>query len=224
MTNTSTAAHLDGLEAAILDYNGVIGVQPSPAQWGELAELAGWHPQDAEAFQTAFWKRRTAYDEGAITTHVFWDGLLRGGLSARPGSALLTALTHADTQMWMSTDPAVLEVVRAAHRAGIPMVLLSNAPRPLAAALDETDWCVTLFSKSVYSARIGVNKPHHRAYQAALSAVRWPSPERTLFVDDRADNVAAAARLGLRSHHYTGDLAELARQLTQSAGQLARGT
>ncbi|MCX4826564.1 HAD family phosphatase [Streptomyces sp. NBC_01142] len=219
---TPTTLRRRRLEAAILDYNGVLGVQPSPTQWRGLAELAGWPAQEAAAFQKAFWKRRTAYDEGTITTHVFWDGLLRGGLSARPGSALLAELTHADTQMWTTIDPAVLEVLHAAHRAGTPLVLLSNAPRPLAAALDATDWCATLFTKTVYSARIGVNKPHRRAYEAALAVAGWPSPEQTLFVDDRADNVEAAARLGLLSSHYTGDPGELARHLTQPAGQLAR--
>ncbi|MET9779136.1 HAD-IA family hydrolase [Streptomyces sp. NPDC006367] len=221
MTTTASTVHPDRLEAAILDYNGVLGVQPDLTHWKALAELAGWAPQDVKAFQKAFWQRRTAYDEGTITSEVFWAGLLRGGLVAPPGSPLLAALTHADTQMWTTVDPAVLAALHAAHRAGTPLVLLSNAPLPLAAALDATDWCTTLFTKTVYSARIGVNKPHRRAYEVALAAAGWPAPERTLFADDRADNVEAAASLGLRGHHYTGDAGELARQLTQPTGQPA---
>ncbi|KFG71446.1 HAD-IA family hydrolase [Streptomyces mutabilis] len=221
MTTAASTAHRDRLEAAILDYNGVLGIHPGSAHWKALAELAGWAPQDVKAFQKAFWQRRTAYDEGTITTEVFWSGLLRSGLVAPPGSPLLAALTHADTQMWTTVDPAVLDVLHAAHRAGTPLVLLSNAPLALAAALDSTNWCRTLFTKTVYSARIGVNKPHRRAYEAALAAAGWPAPERTLFADDRADNVEAASSLGLRGYHFTGDADELARQLIQGAGQLA---
>ncbi|MER8119133.1 HAD-IA family hydrolase [Streptomyces sp. NPDC094031] len=221
MTTTASTLHHDPLEAAILDYNGVLGLQPHPAQWTALAELAGWAAQDVKAFQRAFWQRRTAYDEGTVTSEVFWAGLLRGDLLAPPGSALLSALTHADTQMWTAVDPGVLDVLHAAHRAGTPLVLLSNAPLPLAAVLDATDWCTTLFTRTVYSARIGVNKPHRRAYEAALAAAGWPAPERTLFADDRTDNVDAAAALGLRGHHYTGDAVELARQLARPVGQPA---
>jgi hypothetical protein len=40
-------------------------------------------------------------------------------------------------------------------------------------------------------------------------------PGRTLFIDDRADNVRAAANLGLRTLHYRGDATEMARHLPQ---------
>ncbi|MEU8471626.1 HAD-IA family hydrolase [Streptomyces sp. NPDC029006] len=68
-------------------------------------------------------------------------------------------------------------------------------------------------AKSVFSARIGVNKPNSRAYEAALDALGWPSPDRTLFVDDRLDNCQAAERLGLCTVHYAGDTQALVRQL-----------
>ncbi|MEU9167723.1 HAD-IA family hydrolase [Streptomyces sp. NPDC048420] len=211
--STRTAHEISGLEAVIYDYNGVIGRQPTPPQWIGLGELAGWSAQEIPAFQTAFWQRREEYDEGTLTSEEFWSGLLRGGRTARPGDSLLAALVQTDTQMWMNTDPAVLEILRAAHAAGIPGTLLSNAPRPLADALDATDWCATLITRAVYSARIGINKPAPRAYEAALAAAGHPRPERTLFVDDRLDNVEAARRLGLRTHHYTGNAAALARLL-----------
>ncbi|MEU0942339.1 HAD-IA family hydrolase [Streptomyces canus] len=211
--STRPANEISGLEAVIYDYNGVIGRQPTASQWIGLGELAGWSAQEIQAFQTAFWQRREEYDEGTLASAEFWAGLLRGGRTARPGSSLLAKLVQADTQMWMTTDAAVLEVLRAAHAAGIRGTLLSNAPRPLADALDATDWCATLITKAVYSARIGINKPAQRAYEAAIAAAGHPRPERTLFVDDRLDNVVAAQRLGLHTHHYTGNAAALARLL-----------
>ncbi|MET9777971.1 HAD family phosphatase [Streptomyces sp. NPDC006367] len=210
---------VDQLEAVIIDYNGVIGRQPTPEMWSRLAVTAGWPAARIEIFMRAFWGRRPAYDAGEISDHAFWQDLVRGGQEAGPGSELLAALRRADTQMWTRTDPAVLEVLHHAHAAGVPMVLLSNAPLPLASALDEAAWCATLMSRTVYSARIGVNKPDTRAYEAAFMAAGWPTPRQTLFVDDRADNIEAAARLGMSTLHFEGDAAELASRLPQATAQ-----
>jgi putative hydrolase of the HAD superfamily len=205
-----------GLEAVILDYNGVVGLQPDRDQWISLAALAGWPADDLKAFMTAFWRYREDYDAGAISTHVFWSRLLRNGSAAPPGSALLAALRSQDISMWTATDPAVLEVLRSVRAgSGVTMVLLSNAPAPLGDALDREEWCATLMSKALYSARLGCNKPNERAYTAAMAAAGWPDPSRTLFVDNLEPNCTAAARLGLRTLHFRGDATELARHLPQ---------
>jgi putative hydrolase of the HAD superfamily len=217
MTNTNPSATTGpDLAAVILDYNGVIGQQPTVDEWGRLASLAGWSPKEADTFQRAFWRQRELYDAGSISTHAFWSPLLRGGRHAPVGSTLLEELRATDVAMWTTTDDAVLQVLRAAHAAsGVPMVLLSNAPATLGDALDSTEWCATLISKALYSAHLGCNKPDERAYQAAMAAAGWPDPARTLFIDDRASNCTAAASLGLRTLHFTGDAAELARHLPQ---------
>lgn len=67
--------------------------------------------------------------------------------------------------------------------------------------------------RPIKSARIGVNKPHKRAYEAALKAAGMPHPAKTLFVDDRLDKVEAAEQLGLQGLHYTGAPAALAHRL-----------
>lgn len=47
-----------------------------------------------------------------------------------------------------------------------------------------------------------------------LAASRFGRDPRTmLFIDDNADNIAAAARLGWHVHHFTGDAAALEREL-----------
>jgi putative hydrolase of the HAD superfamily len=214
LVSALSRTELPDLEAVLLDYNGVIGLQPDADDWRQLATLAGWSEDTTEDFEAAFWKRRTPYDEGTITTSTFWSGLLRGDRTAPPGSALLDALRETDTEMWTRTDPEVLRILHAAQTTtGVPMVLISNAPRPLADRLDESEWCATLMSRALYSARLGVNKPAQRAYEAALAAANWPAPERTLFVDNLLENCLAAAQLGLRTLHYTGDPGDLARHL-----------
>jgi putative hydrolase of the HAD superfamily len=200
-------------DAIILDYNGVIGQMPTKEDWARLAQLCGWPAERVSAFQKAFWANRDAYDEGRITTGQFWSPLLRA--AGRRGSALLLSeLEAADMAMWSVPDDGVLVLLRRLQQEqGVPMVLLSNAPAPLAEVLDRTAWRAELMQQSVYSAHIGCNKPAPRAYQAALVAAGSPHPGRTLFVDDREANCAAAAALGMATHHFRGDLAALAAAL-----------
>jgi putative hydrolase of the HAD superfamily len=98
------------------------------------------------------------------------------------------------------------------------MVLLSNAPHPLSDVLDTHDWCRQLMTQALYSARLEVCKPDPAAYQLALQATGAADPQRVLFIDDRADNCRTAARLGLRTLHYTGSPADLEAALLTTTG------
>jgi putative hydrolase of the HAD superfamily len=114
--------------------------------------------------------------------------------------------------MWTSTDDHVVEILHHTHWAGLPMVLLSNAPAHLSDVLDRHDWR-RLMTHALYSARLEVCKPDSAVYQQALQATGVRDPQRVLFVDDRADNCHAAHRLGLRTLQYTGRPATLAAAL-----------
>lgn len=61
------------------------------------------------------------------------------------------------------------------------------------------------------SCYLGLRKPDPKIYQVALDVLQR-DPEDTAFIDDRAENVAAAAKLGIQAIHYTGS-EELAQEL-----------
>ncbi|MFE2587696.1 HAD family hydrolase [Streptomyces anthocyanicus] len=204
---TPTTAHA-GLDAVILDYNGVIGLQPTTAQWLRLARTALWPEDDLPAFQNAFRNARPAYDAGHLSDLAYWATVL----GHHPGARRLRELRDADTDMWTSTDDHVVEVLEYAHASGLPLVLLSNAPRHLSDILDGHPWRC-LMTHAFYSARLQVCKPDPAAYQHAMNATGTADPHRVLFVDDRADNCHAARRLGLRTLHYTGRPTDLAAAL-----------
>ncbi|MGW0222873.1 HAD family hydrolase [Streptomyces tendae] len=205
MTPTTAQA---GLDAVILDYNGVIGLQPTTDQWLCLARTALWPEDDLSAFQHAFWTARSAYDAGQLSDLAYWATVL----GHHPGARRLRELRDADTDMWTFTDDRVVEVLDHAHESGLPLVLLSNAPRHLSDVLDRHPWR-RLMTHAFYPARIQVCKPDPAAYQHAMNATGAADPHRVLFVDDRADNCRAARRLGLRTLHYTGHPTDLATAL-----------
>ncbi|MER6031579.1 HAD-IA family hydrolase [Streptomyces sp. NPDC001851] len=200
------------LVAVILDYNGVIGLQPTRSQWLRLARIASWSEDDLTGFQRAFWSAREPYDAGQLSDMAYWARVL----GSHPDPRLLRELLAADTDMWTATDERVLSALRRAHRTGLPMVLLSNAPRHLSDVLDTHDWR-PMMTQALYSARLEACKPDPAAYRHALAATGAGNPERVLFVDDRADNCHAARNLGLTALHYTGRPADLEGALLPTA-------
>ncbi|MGQ4331424.1 MULTISPECIES: HAD family hydrolase [Streptomyces] len=206
---TRTSASPIGVDALILDYNGVLGLQPSTAMWTRLADLAEWPDRHLPSFQDAFWAPRNAYDAGELSDLAYWAKVL----GHHPGPRWLRTLRAADTAMWTRTDPRVLDVLYRARAAELPMVLLSNAPAHLSDVLDATVWRRELMDDALYSARLGLCKPDPAVYERALAATGVAEPARVLFVDDREDNCRAAAQLGLRTLHYTGQSAYPERQL-----------
>lgn len=206
---TRTSASPIGVDALILDYNGVLGLQPSTAMWTRLADLAEWAARHLPSFQDAFWAPRNAYDAGELSDLAYWAKVL----GHHPGPRWLRTLRAADTAMWTRTDPRVLDVLYRARAAELPTVLLSNAPAHLSDVLDATVWRRELMDDALYSARLGLCKPDPAVYERALAATGVAEPSRVLFVDDREDNCRAAAQLGLRTLHYTGQPGYLERQL-----------
>ncbi|MGW0137519.1 HAD-IA family hydrolase [Streptomyces calvus] len=201
-----------GLDAVILDYNGVIGLQPTRGQWLHLARTANWPEDDLAGFQRAFWSAREPYDAGQLSDLAYWAKVL----GSHPSPSLLRELRATDTAMWTATDGRVLGILNRIRETGLPMVLLSNAPLHLSDVLDSQDWR-RLMTQTLYSARLEVCKPNATAYQHALQTLGDTHPRRVLFIDDRADNCHAARCLGLRTLHYTDQPADLEAALLPTA-------
>jgi putative hydrolase of the HAD superfamily len=70
--------------------------------------------------------------------------------------------------------------------------------------------CFDAFFSSCY---LGLRKPDRKIYQVALDVLQR-DPEEVVFIDDRAENAAAAASLGIHAIRYEGSAA-LARTLEQ---------
>ena len=65
-----------------------------------------------------------------------------------------------------------------------------------------------LFQVIVDSSEVGMRKPDPRIFELALARLGGIAPERALFLDDAASNVAAAERLGIRSVLVRSDLSD----------------
>ena len=78
------------------------------------------------------------------------------------------------------------------------------------------------FNAFFSSCYVGLRKPDRKIYQVALDVLQ-SDPEEVVFIDDRAENVAAAASLGIHAIQYEGSAmlaAKLAELGISATGQL----
>ncbi|MFZ4649255.1 MAG: HAD family hydrolase [Rubrivivax sp.] len=87
--------------------------------------------------------------------------------------------------------------------AGHRSYFLSNMPQSYALHLERVNPFLADFDGGIFSARVGLMKPHAEIY--ALAETRFGlDPAHTVFIDDHAGNIEAARARGWQAVHYTG--------------------
>lgn len=94
------------------------------------------------------------------------------------------------------------ELLRDLHAAGAPMTALSNWPADTFWVARERFAVLEVFTDVVVSGFVGLAKPDPEIYRLALSRAGVPA-SACAFVDDRPENVDAAAALGIEGVGFT---------------------
>ena len=99
--------------------------------------------------------------------------------------------------------PDTVDLAQRLATEGIPLFALTNwAADTWPYATNRFPFLTTLFDGIVVSGQEGLAKPDQRIY--ALIGSRYNlNPTHTAFIDDSPANIAAAAALGYRTHHFT---------------------
>jgi HAD superfamily hydrolase (TIGR01509 family) len=98
----------------------------------------------------------------------------------------------------------VLDGVRALAGRGLIRALTTNQNEQRAAWMRENLPYAELFDAHFYSCEMGLAKPDPAYFRHVLDALGI-APEDALFLDDTAENVESAARLGLRAELFARD-------------------
>lgn len=135
------------------------------------------------------------------------------GVCTPSATELIEAGDNATTEIIV--DEGAMNIVRFAQEADVTVAILSNeisrgwaTTVPL---LAEVDHIVACSDNNIY-------KPDRRAFQRCLLLSGAPA-ERTLVVDDEADNVTVAASLGMRTVLFDRSNAERSWDLVRQALQ-----
>ena len=129
---------------------------------------------------------------GEISDDEFWDS--SGHQLGLHDANQIAALRRDLWATWV-LDETVLRLIDAARQRQT-VALLSNATDALEETLRTRYRVADRFDLIVNSARIGVAKPDERIFKEALDRLEL-EPAETVFIDDRVENITAAAALGM---------------------------
>lgn len=192
------------LRALILDYGNVLTYPQAPDVIQTMAARLG---ATVEAFTAAYWEHRRPYDAGEYPPRDYWRRVL-GSLALRSEEsnerALFDWLVDRDGDSWMRYRDEVWDLVRDVRSRGAVAAMLSNMPMALAERIRRGRALEGWFDAVIVSGEVRCTKPDPRIYRLCLERLD-AEPPQTLFVDDREENVAAAARLGMRTVYFVGD-------------------
>ena len=134
-----------------------------------------------------------SYDSGFISSEDFYQ---------RATNILDCDITNGEFEsIWNSLLIPRKQMFRLARRLRqkFGLLILSNTNEMHASVIDPAVRALT--DKVIYSYQVGCMKPEKEIYQKALN-LSGSSPEKTLFIDDRIENIHGAASLGINTHHF----------------------
>ena len=182
----------------LFDYGGVI-CEPQPeADRARLARASGAPVAD---FEAAYWRYRLDYDRAVLDVTAYWQRVA-ADLGRSYSDAEIAELSRLDAASWLTLQPGTVDLITGLAAAGQRLAVLSNAPSDVAEAVGRLP-LAGYFEHLVFSCALKSAKPAAECFRATLALLE-ADPGDVIFLDDRPENVAGAAALGIRSVQFTG--------------------
>ncbi|MDN6332315.1 MAG: HAD family phosphatase [Micrococcaceae bacterium] len=181
----------------LFDYGMVIAAAPAAGDWDRLEQTAR---RELRAPGSTYWAHRHSFDAGALDSPSYWSAVLERPVE--PAEA--ENLDRLDTALWSHPDPRTREVLRSLESRGASMAVLSNMPARMSQIFEAEGWWTGYFAHLIFSGPLRLAKPDPRIYEHALATMGAEASD-VVFIDDKRENIDAAAALGLETVHYTAD-------------------
>jgi len=176
----------------------VLSGPPDPTAWARMRTIAGL---SEDHLHHGYWSHRHAYDRGDLNAEAFWNKAAAGaGITLTP--AQLTALIAADIDLWGQLNPPMLDWVHRLQRSGIRTGILSNMGDAMETGLRARHPWIEAFDHHTWSHTLNIAKPEPAIYRHAAEGMATPAAN-ILFIDDRAENIAAALAAGMQAIQYS---------------------
>ena len=182
-------------KAVLFDYGMVLTTGPDPSAWQTMQSLTSL---DEEGLHTAYWSPRHAYDRGDITGRQYWRKVAGSSLP----ETTIDQLIGADTALWTQPNQPMIDWALALQKAGIRTGILSNIGDEMMHGVLATCPWLSNFHHRTWSHSLNLAKPEPAIYAHAAAGLETSSTD-ILFIDDREDNIAAAAAAGMQTLLYS---------------------
>jgi putative hydrolase of the HAD superfamily len=197
----------DMVKAIIFDWGGVLCEETALGLISYFSKALQVAP---DALVSAFRPFLPAFQKGELSEDALWQGMAAALGIERPykqslwGEAL-RAIYVPKKEMF--------DLASRLKGLGFTVGLLSNAEMAAMAFFYEQGYA--MFDAAVFSCAEGTRKPEQRIYEIALERL-GVKPHEAIFIDDRADFIAGAKKLGIYTILFKG-LEQVRRDLASFA-------
>ncbi|HEX7086969.1 MAG TPA: HAD family phosphatase [Vicinamibacterales bacterium] len=185
--------------ALVLDYGEVLSRPQRPGALGLMATLLG---VSEPTLHEVYWRYRRDYDLG-LPVEEYW-AQVGTDLGVTIDGRLRDELIAIDIDSWTDYREETWELAMQFRQHGGRLAMLSNGVPEIVARIRSERDLPSLFDVVVISYEVALAKPEPEIYRLTLNRL-GVLPGDTLFVDDRPENIEAAAALGIRTLPFTGD-------------------
>jgi putative hydrolase of the HAD superfamily len=182
------------VRAVVFDFGNVLCLEQTPQDMKAMALVCGI---PHEQFSELYWKLRPPYDRGDTDGPAYWAAVA-GEQELGLSRDQIATLIELDSESITRPNEGAVQWAELLHRDGFPLSLLSNMPLELSRHVTKFFPSLSTFQHLIYSCDYGSIKPELAIYRKCLELIK-AAPQEILYLDDRAENIEAAARLGINS-------------------------
>ena len=182
------------IRVVAFDYGNVLCLEQTPEDMKGMALVCGI---PHERFSELYWKLRPPYDRGDIDGPAYWTAVV-GQQELGLSRDQIATLIKLDCESITRPNQGAVQWAKLLHHEGFSLTLLSNMPLELSRYVTKFFPSLSTFEHLMYSCDYGSIKPELAIYRNCLELLKV-APQDILYLDDRAENVEAAARVGINS-------------------------
>ena len=186
------------IKSIIFDYGGVLCKPQDRNILKEMVYLAS--APDIHEFEKTYYKLRGNYDQGLISGLEYWKQILEK-FNTPYSEGLALKLISLDSAGWTVLNNEMLEFISELREMDYNLAVLSNMPADILDYINQKTELFSGFDITVFSCDLKLIKPDPDIYRKCLELINCLSSE-ALFIDDREDNIKAAAAEGIKGMQY----------------------
>jgi putative hydrolase of the HAD superfamily len=202
------------VRAVVFDYGNVLSLEQTLEDMKAMALVCGI---PHERFSELYWKLRPPYDRGDLDGPAYWTAVVGqqelgqqelgqqelgqqelGQQELGLSRDQIATLIKLDNESITRPNQGAVQWAELLHHEGFPLSLLSNMPLELSRHVTKSFPSLSTFEYLIYSCDYGSIKPELAIFRNCLELLN-AAPQDILYLDDRGENVEAAALLGINS-------------------------